>query len=43
MLKLYEHYTLAGDESKKSWIREKLLTISKGTPDEATIRQHLNP
>ena len=43
MLKLFEHYTLAGDEGKKSWIREKLLTISKGTPDEATIRQHLNP
>lgn len=42
MLKLYQHYNESGDLQKKSWIKEKLILISKGTEDEETVLKYLD-
>jgi hypothetical protein len=42
MLKLYEHYKMAGDIQKLQWIKEKLIFISKGADDEKTILKYLD-
>jgi len=42
MIKLYQHYTDAGDLQKGAWIKEKLILVSKGTEDEETVLKYLN-
>lgn len=41
MLKLYDHYKIAGDTPHMEWIKQKMLAICKGSPDEAEIKKHL--
>ncbi|MCE3228885.1 MAG: hypothetical protein K0S32_3436 [Bacteroidetes bacterium] len=41
MLKLFDHYKTAGEKQKEEWIKQKLLAISKGNPDEQKIIKHL--
>lgn len=41
MLKLYDHYKTAGEKQKEEWIRQKLLFICKGKPDEQKIKKHI--
>ncbi|MCE3259968.1 MAG: hypothetical protein K0S12_1609 [Bacteroidetes bacterium] len=42
MLKLYDHYRTAGEKHKEEWIKQKLIAVSKGNPDEEKIKKHLN-
>jgi hypothetical protein len=41
MLKLYEHYTASGESQRADWIKDKLLTVSKGTDSEAEIKKRV--
>mgnify|MGYP000026372340 CR=1 FL=1 len=41
MLKLFEHYKLAGETQKMEWIKSKLLTIVKGTDREKEVKKYL--
>lgn len=41
MFRLYEHYKTAGDKQKEDWIKNKILSISKGRPDEDDIKKLL--
>ncbi len=42
MLKLYDHYKLAGDLTKMAWMRDYIIQVSKGNPSEKAILEHLN-
>lgn len=42
MLKLYDHYTAAGEKQKQDWIKEKILAVSKDTEYEEAARKHLH-
>lgn len=39
MLKLYDHYKIAGDKQKESWIKDKLLLVCKGTESESEVKK----
>jgi hypothetical protein len=41
-IKLYDHYKLAGDIQKANGVKEKLLQISKGMPEETDIINYFN-
>ena len=41
LLTLYDHYKLAGDNYKVDWVKSKLVTITKGTENEAEVLKHL--
>lgn len=41
LLTLYDHYKLAGENSKMEWTKSKLFLISKGTDNEAEVIKHL--
>jgi hypothetical protein len=41
MLKLYDHYKESGDTQKREWIKQKLLVIVKGTPQEKETINYL--
>jgi hypothetical protein len=42
MLKLYDHYKMAGDSQKEIWIKNKLLAISKESEYGDEIKKHLS-
>lgn len=42
MMKLYEHYQLAGDLARQSQLKTRILAIGKGTKQESQIIEHLN-
>lgn len=42
MLKLYDHYKMAGDSQHENWIKDKLAAVSKGTEEELEIKKHLD-
>ncbi len=41
-IKLYDHYKLSGDLQKANGVKEKLLHISKGMPEETDIINYFN-
>ncbi|MBI1307187.1 MAG: hypothetical protein GC181_11345 [Bacteroidetes bacterium] len=41
MIKLYDHYSLCGDLTKKLWIKELLIAVSKGTESEKDVLKHI--
>lgn len=41
MLKLYEHYKLSGELSKREWLKEKIIEIAKGTENEKNVSEIL--
>lgn len=42
MLKLYDHYQLAGEVAKQTQLKSRILTIAKGTREEQQVIQHFN-
>lgn len=40
LLTLYDHYKLAGDNSKCDWVKTKLMLIAKGTEHEDEVVKH---
>ncbi len=42
MLKLYEHYKIAGDESKAQWIKKKLQAVAKDTGFENEVNKKVS-
>ena len=42
MLKLYQHYTEAGDVQRQNWIKAKLILVSKDTEEEESILKYLD-
>ncbi len=41
-IKLYDHYKLSGELQKANGVKEKLLNISKGMPEEVDITNYFN-
>jgi hypothetical protein len=39
---LYDHYKLSGELQKANGVKEKLLNISKGMPEEVDITNYFN-
>ncbi|MDZ4667488.1 MAG: hypothetical protein SGJ00_06355 [bacterium] len=42
MIKLYDHYLLSGEQQKAFTLRDKLLHICAGMPEEVSIKAYLN-
>jgi hypothetical protein len=42
MLKLYEHYKLAGEQQRMEWIKRLLLTVAKDTKQEDEVRKEIS-
>jgi len=40
MLKLYDHYKISGDTQRMEWMKQKLLFLTKGKPEEKEIKKH---
>lgn len=41
MIKLFDHYKIAGDRGRMEWIQKKIATIVKGTPEEQSTINYL--
>lgn len=41
MIKLFDHYKLAGDRGRMEWIQKKILSLVKGTPEEQSTLNYL--
>lgn len=42
MLKLYDHYKMAGDMTRQNWIKNMVISVSKGTESEKDVLKHVN-
>lgn len=42
MFKLYEHYTLSGDITRKEWLKQLILDVSSGTNSETEVKKLLD-
>lgn len=42
MLKLYDHYKLAGDRTRMDWLKRYLVAAAKGSGSEKEVQEHLD-